>query len=84
MSLYPQESCEENVASLGMACSVTGSPALALRSVNVLTELLPRGPAGGVFGGSALRSAIVAAHIQGRLCILGPKKPLWAVRTNGA
>lgn len=64
VSLNPQDSCEESWASLGMECSVTASPAPSLWAGNVLPQLLPCGPARGVFGGSALPSVMVAAHVQ--------------------
>lgn len=80
MSLNPQDSCKENLASLGMQGSVIGSPALSPRSTNVLPELVPHGPAQGVFGVSILHSATVATHIQGHLCILGTKQALLGCR----
>lgn len=64
VSLKPQDSCEENWTSLGMGRSVTASPAPSLWAGNVLPQLLPCGPARGVFSDSALPSVTVAAHAQ--------------------
>ena len=57
VSLNPQESCKENLASSGKEGSVIGSSALSPWSINVLPELVPHSSARGVFGVSILHSA---------------------------